>query len=271
MASSNLVGNLFVHTDERGQDESLPPTSHRYRCVEAILHMALCVLETPRGRDTLAEVGKQLVTERNNSRTPGPLLFQGSLSQMHKCVDHFLQKIRATFPYVYLVYLKGEAAAQKLDWGGSDLAQYDPQAAVYLSVNRTIVNNMIYAMQQSSTAGTNYKRFKFQMVISLAHEIIHCFTGYLTGNSRALTPETISMPGFTQGIAGESGRYWENLFFGGAILFYKDSNDPLGTRQAGIPYLVSGAFMSSEARRVSEDYIINFLSGSSSVLFNIYP
>ncbi|XXG99471.1 hypothetical protein Hte_005810 [Hypoxylon texense] len=110
--------------------------------------------------------------------------------------------------------------------------------------------------QPPDVAGNNYDRFKFQMVITVAHEIVHLLTGFLTGTARPLTP-----PGVSLRTAGESGRYWESILLGGVVEIFEDGSDPLRERQAGLPYLIEDSENSAPAQLVSTTYITNFLNG----------
>lgn len=261
MSTRVLVGDLVVITDETGHFETLPTRSMRYQCVEAIVHMAIGVLESKRGRRTLVDIGTRLVTTRNGSQPPKPHIFNRPMSDMPDWVDFFLRKLRQRFPHVILTLTDGEGMARKKDWG-QDLSQYDPQDGADIFLNRVIINNMIHARQQPpELVGSTYNRFKYQMVITLAHELIHCFTGYLTGTAKPLTPRTISLTPYGNRQSGESGRYWESVFLGGVVEFYQDSQDPLGSRQAGIPYLFDDGRGGSRARRISNSYIADFLNG----------
>jgi hypothetical protein len=120
---------------------------------------------------------------------------------------------------------------------------------------------MIYAETQNNTSNNN-NLFKFQMAITIAHEILHHLTGYLTGKQQPGTPPSISLDSYGNTRSGESGRWWESKVLGGVVEFYEDKKDPLGNMQAGIPWLISGGRSSAEARLVSMSYVNEFLRGS---------
>lgn len=133
---------------------------------------------------------------------------------------------------------------------------------------------MIYAEQQPDTiAGDAVNLFKFQMITTVGHEMTHCLTGYLTGTSRPPTPTTVSLTGFSNGRAGEAGRFWEGTLLGGVVEFYEYPEDPLGARQAGVPYLIKDGKSKSTARQISLTYILDFLAGSElcCVMFGNHP
>jgi hypothetical protein len=119
---------------------------------------------------------------------------------------------------------------------------------------------MIYAETQKNS--NSYDLFKFQMIITVAHEILHLLTGYLTGKKLPGTPPSISLDSYGNTRTGESGRWWESKVLGGVVEFYEDKKDPLGNMQAGIPWLISGGRSSAEAKLVSMTYVNEFLRGS---------
>lgn len=119
---------------------------------------------------------------------------------------------------------------------------------------------MIYADAQNDS--NNYNLFKFQMAITVAHEIVHLLTGYLTGKKLPPTPPGVSLPSYGNTNSGESGRYWESQLLGGVVEFYEDKQDALGNKQSGIPYLMDDGRGSAPARLVSIDYVNEFLNSS---------
>jgi len=110
---------------------------------------------------------------------------------------------------------------------------------------------------KAANAYRNHKAFQFQMTLTIAHELVHFFTCYITGGPTAgKTPPPVHSSHYYHGPdRGEAGGYWENEMFGGAIFFYEDTQDPLMARQAGIPYLGSGEFKKATYWRVSFSYM----------------
>lgn len=150
--------------------------------------------------------------------------------------------------------------------------QYDPVYAVTMDLNMVIIDNMIFARQApKEQAGDTYELLKFQMIITIAHEICHCLTGYLTGSDRPLTPPTVSLGGYGMPRSGEAGRYFEGSLFGGVVEFYDDKEDPMGRRQAGVPYLIDDGTKTSNAIEISRNYIFEFINGSKYSLTLHFP
>lgn len=75
--------------------------------------------------------------------------------------------------------------------------------------------------------------FLFLFSAATAHELTHMFVHFLSGGSnddKSFTPpETthLNYGGVSEvgTLVGESGRYFENLLFGGSLEFYCDTND----------------------------------------------
>jgi hypothetical protein len=50
------VGNLQMYYGATGQYEPLPSTSTRFKVAEAIIKLALAILESPEGRESVVKV-----------------------------------------------------------------------------------------------------------------------------------------------------------------------------------------------------------------------
>lgn len=75
-----------------------------------------------------------------------------------------------------------------------------------------------------------YLDFHFLFAAATAHELMHAFVALLGGVGDA--PHTYTPPGTTHldygdstSNLGESGRYMENVLFGGSLEVYRDPND----------------------------------------------
>lgn len=78
----------------------------------------------------------------------------------------------------------------------------------------------------------------FIMAVTVAHEVVHVFIGFLTGDNWPDTPPEVQARGFADHRVGESGRFWEDALFGGGPECVEADVSVLGWRQAGLPYLV---------------------------------
>ncbi|RFU25472.1 hypothetical protein B7463_g10867, partial [Scytalidium lignicola] len=147
--------------------------------------------------------------------------------------------------------------------GVDDMSRFDPKLCGDVEVNQTIVNNIVYYRQQSDS-DDNYNLFKFQMAISIAHEIVHFLTGFLTGSNSATsgTPRMVVLEPYGNIRTGEAGRFLESILLGGVAEFYFNANDPLGDKQVGNPYLLDDGYPNFPAKPISRTYIDSFLRGS---------
>lgn len=90
-----------------------------------------------------------------------------------------------------------------------------------------------------------HESIMFLMAITVAHELVHLFVGLLTGYIEPTTPPDVTYIAehynkqLEDGtFAGESGRAWESLMFGGTVEVYEDEDHSLGFRQSGAIYLI---------------------------------
>lgn len=109
---------------------------------------------------------------------------------------------------------------------------------------------------------THWDRFIFQLGIAIAHEIVHFFTGFLTGTSYPDTPPKITYSGFGNSATGEAGRFWEGQLFRGIVDVFEDPRDPLGPFQAGALMIVYRDVRRGETcfSHIGRDYIRQFLT-----------
>lgn len=109
------------------------------------INMALEILETPRGRGGLACLGQSLVGLWGFREDPR---FSGDFAQMEAHVSHFLQAVRADFPYILINGPDTPMASCQRnmgDWDGN-IYQYRPKAAVtiYLSHWVSLIISLIH-------------------------------------------------------------------------------------------------------------------------------
>ncbi|KAK3293435.1 uncharacterized protein B0H64DRAFT_212934 [Chaetomium fimeti] len=267
MSSSSSVQEFVVHDDSAGVE--LPPSSRRYRMVAAMIPLALSLLETREARSSLARVATDIIEAREgmtgvSRRRRPPHIYQGSRDNMGDWVDAFLRSLRENFPSIHISRaVEGEAETWKFDWG-RDMRDYVASDAGRLYLSAAIIDNMGNAQDQSpAVARDSYDLFKFQMVISIAHEMVHLLTGFITGTREPNTPPRITAePYNNQHDVGEAGRYWESRFLGGFVEFWSEPSNPLRARQAGVPYLFeAGPKRHAVGQRVSMSYIDDFLRG----------
>lgn len=183
---------------------------------------------------------------------------------MPKWIDFFLTKVRSDFPMLYLAHIKGEAVCVRQANDIKSLRDFSPKHIGYMDTNRYIVNNMIVASQKGETS--TLTRFQFLLAVSISHEIVHLLTGFLAGEKANTlhTPPDTSVEGYGTRTKGESGRFMEDLLFGGQTEMWQNHQDPAGVIQAGIPYLLDDGLPKSRARLINTAYINSFVKGGKS-------
>ncbi|KAF7536450.1 hypothetical protein G7054_g4585 [Neopestalotiopsis clavispora] len=216
------------------------------------------MLETVRGKEGLVTIGKKVIADIH----PDKRMYKDIPEDVSYWVGTFLQKLRGSFPSVVLTNsIRGEGRARRSKWaaGGSRMQDWDPKDAGLMMLNQLIIDNMINA-----GAGKNvdekdaFESFLFLMSITVAHELVHLFVGFISGNNRPLTPPDVSFlpEDYNTKIrgkpVGESGRAWEAYVLGGTVEAFEQKDNPLGNRQAGTMYLIG---LGGTAEVVDQDYM----------------
>lgn len=113
--------------------------------------------------------------------------------------------------------------------------------------------------QHIQNAQLNYWRSRFQVTVTLAHELIHVLTCFWTGGDRPATPPDLYAGNHGDDDRGEPGWWWEiQRMFMGEIHFYYDPADPLGPKQSGIPFMED--HKSETFKRISDAYLRDIYS-----------
>ncbi|KGQ06474.1 hypothetical protein BBAD15_g8209 [Beauveria bassiana D1-5] len=254
------IGELEVFSQQRtsGRDQgpldyhSISDVEPVWITLESALDVALCLHETPEGIQALTDLGVLIVQglfRLGNGHTFG----NRNMSEMRRHVILFLQIVRRRFPQVYIRSSgRSDAITDRRMWG-TDVDDYDPKVAARFYVRDWIVDEVIRDPSRANI-------FKFHLVIALAHEIVHLFVGYLTGDPNVLTPPNLSARGHGSSTAGESGNYWERTFLGGTLemWFPRGSVEAPGSAHAYL--LLETSRGPRMARRISPTYIDNMVN-----------
>ncbi|KPM38673.1 hypothetical protein AK830_g7871 [Neonectria ditissima] len=217
----------------------IPPTSRTFRVVAFSFNLAMFMLESPRGNDALLSTGNGIwnVFGRRQRRTT---IFQGDESTMPAFVNKFLAKCRADPPTIIVSdRITGEGLAERVDWQnvhGAKEDVYSAKWAALFRLNKTVINNAILAAEDNDKE--DFHKFLFLLSVSVAHELVHLFVGFMLGDSGRSTPAEINHPAGQAGSQrlGESGRYWEGKFLGHCVEAFYDETHPRGLNQPGIFY-----------------------------------
>jgi hypothetical protein len=98
--------------------------------------------------------------------------------------------------------------------------------------------------------------YQFIMIVAASHELVHCFTGYLTGDARAQTPDAIGV----RGHPGEAGHAWEALAFGGIVRMWGPHQNDVN--QPGTAYLFADNDVATLGYRIRTQYIQSLVHGA---------
>lgn len=259
------VGGLTVKIDRDGTIADLPLDDEQYLIVEAVVHMALNILESRPGRESLNQVAGDLISECE--RVGRPHIYNYPPEDLPSWINEFLVKTRLAFPPIHISdAVAGEAEIRRRSWG-LDIRAYYPSMAGNMYLSKAIIENMVYARRYDFRAC--YGLFKFQLGIGVAHEIIHLLTGYFTGSEDAYTPPRVTMFPFGEKKAGEAGRHWEKVLLRGTVEFWAPGNPDthtMGVRQPGKAYMFTDGHRNAVGHPVSMDYIREIVNGGKSVL-----
>lgn len=89
-----------------------------------------------------------------------------------------------------------------------------------------------------ATAQMSLERAIFCISVFLAHEFVHCFTGYLTGSAQPGTPPGLDALPYSDRKHGEAGWYWTKHTFGGLAHVWFDKDEPAEPGHFGLPMLL---------------------------------
>ena len=105
---------------------------------------------------------------------------------------------------------------------------------------------------------TDYYAFLVDGAFTVAHELVHCFVGFLSGDKKVGTPRSLLPKGYEDNpTRGESGRMWEELVFGGCVSYSLP-------QKKGVPVRVLMEKDNKEAQ-VDPDHIKDIAKGSTLV------
>ncbi|KAF4438871.1 hypothetical protein F53441_12692 [Fusarium austroafricanum] len=257
------IGDLRVFHGKTGHYDELPSSSTKYLIAEAIIKLGLSILESPEGKGSLVQVAQAILREGSQS-TRFSHIYRDSPDNMPYWIGKFLTSMRGNFPTVYIsANVQGEAEAERYEWG-RDMRSYDAGVAGNIYLSKVMIDNMLFARENCEIAGDTYNLLKFEMGVSVAHEIVHLLTGFLTGGYRPVTPREVALEAYAEGRKGEAGRYWEGILLGGVVESWTKGTDIMGVRQAGTHYLFETGSKRSNGWRVSKTYINRFINGDFS-------
>ena len=138
-----MIGSLRVFTDETADKSvmELPTQSLRYKTVQSILNLGICLLETPAGRQSLVTVATEVIKACRNSKRHYDIYGDRSLNEMPRWVDRFLDDLRLDFPHVYLEFIRGDAYTyRKPEPWGKNMEDFEPKVAADLCLQKCVLS-----------------------------------------------------------------------------------------------------------------------------------
>ncbi|KAL2283264.1 hypothetical protein FJTKL_10139 [Diaporthe vaccinii] len=212
---------------------------------------------------------------RAGARRPEAGIYKGELRDMPMWVAIFLRQVREFgIPICVCDSLSGYGLTQRWTWG-SNMEDYDCRNSAVVYIHQCLVDGLLRSensveqctkeqeslnaeiqngnreMDSSSTraeiqrlqdaqanAQMSLERAVFCISVFLAHEFVHCFTGYLTGSSQPGTPPGLDARPYSDRKHGEAGWYWTRHTFGGLSHVWFDKDEPEEPSHFGLPMLL---------------------------------
>lgn len=105
-------------------------------------------------------------------------------------------------------------------------------------MNSITITELHRLQQAQNDAQMSLERAIFCISVFLAHEFVHCFTGFLTGSSQPGTPPGLNASPYSDAEHGEAGWYWTRHTFGGLGHVWFDKDGPAEPGHFGVPTLL---------------------------------
>lgn len=87
-------------------------------------------------------------------------------------------------------------------------------------------------------AQKSLERAIFSIAVFLAHEFVHCFTGFLTGGAHPGTPPGLNASPYSDARHGEAGWNWTRHTLGGLGHVWLGRGEPAEPGHFGVPMLL---------------------------------
>ncbi|OAA68021.1 hypothetical protein SPI_00216 [Niveomyces insectorum RCEF 264] len=237
--SALSIGRLEVYqpAKTRGDFDEIPAGSVMHTAVHDIVDTALRILESAGGRHHLEKLGCLIVEGRWNVALRKKVervelclypVTDESLTRMGEFVTTFLRRLRESFPEVYIMINEVEAT--------------------------TVMWDLIQA-----TDSTARDVYMFHMIVAVTHELCHFLTGYLVGDGRPRTPETVEI----EGMSREAGFFFEKAIFGGVVDCFAEipgKGEKINPHQPGVSYLFDGVKETSPGHPVHMPFLKRFVA-----------
>ncbi|POS69704.1 hypothetical protein DHEL01_v211900 [Diaporthe helianthi] len=201
-------------------------------------------------------------------------IYKGDLGDMQMWVGRFLRQVREVgIPIVVCDSLSGYGLTQRWSWG-TEMEDYDCRNSAIVYIHQCLVDGLLESARQvehytrahemfnaeiqhgtrpvndgtrtklqdlkqaQAQAQISLERAVFSISVFLAHEFVHCFTGFLTGSSQPGTPPALNASPYSDKEHGEAGWYWTRHTFGGLGHVWCGKDEPSEPGHFGVPMLL---------------------------------
>lgn len=201
-------------------------------------------------------------------------IYKGDLKDMPMWVAKFLWQVREFgIPICVCDSLSGYGLTQRWAWG-SNMDDYDSRTSAVVYIHQCLIDGLLrskrsiehcvkkqqelkeevqegaremdsittaefqHLQHAQAIAQKSLERAVFSISVFLAHEFVHCFTGFLTGSSQPGTPPALNASPYSDAKYGEAGWYWTRHTFGGLGHVWLGKAEPAGPGHFGVPMLL---------------------------------
>jgi len=134
--------------------------------VEPLVEGAMRLLESTKSRDVLTKYGATLL-DLQEAKPSKQMKYNHKAADSDKVSTYlqvFLDKVRSSFPKIYLERMAADGVASRRDWGG-ELMDYDPKLAGHITLDYVVSSSSTRPLPLPWPRGYH---FPFSLYTSLA-------------------------------------------------------------------------------------------------------
>lgn len=276
MSNTVNVQQLSISRQNALGATALAPDSEEHKGLTHAVHVAVTILNKPKGRAALEKLGFLCVQEWTRIT---PFRFGGTPELMDLYVEEFIAGVQRAFPLIALSHFASPrtiAQTTRIDpqtqllnglpaWNG-DLDHFQANQCCHIELCHRMVTSMAAESRNrhlqgvmapiggsSAVSSSKWHMWMFTLTQALIHELTHVFVFYLRGNNfstQSVTPVTVTFPNFGSEwpcswvgnepvYRGESGRWMEGELWGGGIVYLGNRDSPNQNEgEPGIAYVL---------------------------------
>jgi hypothetical protein len=176
-------------------------------------------------------------------------------SDIEPKIFEYLRAIRQSFSRVVITNSFGMATKNGRTTKQDCYGTFHPKAAAVIELNEMVCLQLtshaqsiklmkwsavfpyadscrILIGRDSETNRRHFRYLHFRLSVTMAHELVHIYNLFLRRGRFDHTPPHVSYGPYEDDQAGEFGRYWEHLVFGGFLDMRDTSEDPANRMEA---------------------------------------